>query len=52
MKDQNKILKERAKAHIREHELNDHIQEHGQLSAKVNGWVNEKGVLRKRIDEL
>jgi DNA-directed RNA polymerase subunit RPC12/RpoP len=52
LKDQNRMLKERAKTHVRENELNDFVQEHGVQAAKQFGWVTEKGTVRKKIDEL
>lgn len=47
-----KILKERAKVHIRDNELQDAIAEAGLAVAKKNGWVRPDGRKRRAIDDV
>ena len=51
MKDQKKILLERARNHSRDVEMHDLIQMNPQEVAKQNKWIKEDGTKRKSIDE-
>ena len=52
LKNQDKILRERARNHSRENELHDLIQTNDDKMSKENKWVNANGEKRKRIDDL
>lgn len=52
MQDQDKILRERARNHSRDNDLDDLIQKNNPNDAKKNAWINEKGEKRKAIDDL
>lgn len=48
---QEKILKERARAHSRDHDLHDLIQLNPKDDATKNHWINENGTVRRKIDD-
>lgn len=52
LKDQDRMLKQRAKNYIRDVEMHDMIQSNSQETAKQMGWLNEKGLKRTKIDEM
>lgn len=51
LKDQEKILKERARSFSRENELDDMIQSNTNDVAKRQGWLNAEGKKRKKVDD-
>ena len=51
LKDQQKLLKERARAYSRDVELHDLIQNNDPRISKQNNWINKDGVKRKAIDD-
>lgn len=52
MKDQNKILKARSRNHARDNEISELVATNDKNIAKANRWINEKGQVRKKIDDL
>jgi hypothetical protein len=51
IKDQQKILKEKARGHSRDVEMTDLIEANPMDEAVKNGWVREDGKPRKKIDD-
>jgi len=51
LKDQEKILKERARNHSRDVETTDLIEKNPLDEAVKNGWIKEDGTVRKKIDD-
>jgi len=53
LKDSEKVLKERARNHSRDHMLDDNIQlnQHNQFGVNQN-FLNEKGEKRRKIDDI
>lgn len=52
LQNQDKILKERARNHARDNELDDLIAMNDSKSAKDNQWIVEGGRKRKAVDDL
>jgi hypothetical protein len=52
LKDQQKILMERAKHHARDNDYHDLTQGNNLEMAKRHGWVREDGSIRKKVDDL
>ena len=48
---QENILRERARKHSRDVEMDDLIQKNERELAHQNGWINEKGTRRTAIDD-
>jgi hypothetical protein len=51
LKDQQKILLERARAHSRDVEMHDMIQNNPQQISYQNKWLKEDGTKRSAIDD-
>lgn len=51
MKDQEKLLKERAKEHARANDYHDLIQNNTDEMAKRVGWVNDKGRIKTKVED-
>jgi len=49
---QAKILRERARAHTRDVELDDLVQKNSVDVALQNRWIKDNGQTRKKIDDL
>lgn len=49
---QDKILKERARNHSRDNELDDLIGSNDKETISKNGWLNDRGTKRKAIDDI
>ena len=52
LRDQEKILRKRAREYSRENEMHELIANNPKEEAVKNGWVNREGVKRKKIDDL
>lgn len=52
MVNQMKILRERARSHSRDVEMDDLIQNNEKQVGFQNGWVKKDGTRRKKIDDL
>ena len=52
MVDSDRILKERARNHSRDHDMHDLVQKNPAEEAIKNGWVKENGQTRKRVDDI
>lgn len=52
MVDQEKILKERARAYSRDNELSDLIEKNDKQLAYMSKWLKSDGTKRKKIDDL
>ena len=50
LKDQKKILMERAKEHARLNDYHDLAQANSPEMAKAQGWVREDGTVKKKLD--
>ena len=51
LKNQENLLKERAKEHARLNDYHDFVQEQGTNAGKRQGWLREDGTVRKKVDE-
>jgi len=51
LKNQEKILKERARNHSRDIDMPELIESNPMIEAVKNGWVREDGRVRKKIDD-
>lgn len=49
---QEQILRERARKHVRQHELHDLVQMNPPEEAIKNNWIKADGTTRKAIDDL
>jgi DNA-directed RNA polymerase subunit RPC12/RpoP len=49
---QTKILRERARKHSRDVDMEDLIQNNERQIAQQNGWITKDGTKRKAIDDL
>ena len=52
MKNQQKMLMERAKNHARENDYHDLTQNNNEEMAKRQGWLREDGTIKKKIDDV
>ena len=51
IKDQDKILKERAKDHVRANDYHDLTQTNNNAMAERIGWINEKGRVKTKLED-
>lgn len=51
LKDQEKILKERAKEHARANDYHDLVQNNNDEMGKRVGWLNEKGRVKTKVED-